>query len=382
MLKFDQRVSLKIDRPRVSVAAYAAVLFALVCVLGELVARTPFVQAHIPYQAYGTNHTQLELQLNLLDKFVRENGAPDCFIFGSSQAFRDIDPSVFTQAFETASGENVTCYNFGVTGSQIWTTSILNKILIQKYRPRLVVIGTSFLDYTEGREFQIDERFKNNDWLKYQMGHFSLEALFNGWIGGWLTEHSYAWRAITLLSYAAPYGMKYEEVLREAHKWDGEIANDGFALSEKSVNPNIPMEEGFVKNLQLEFGNFGISERNLSALEETIAFSQQMGAQVLLAEMPYHPALLELKDDKGHPRADKEKILAFIEKVNHRLGAIAESHGIIFLKADPNLPIPNTGWFDLYHLNHIGAQTFSLWLGEQAAQILGPLAPVHPVEGK
>ena len=362
MTKFDQRVTLKISRPRTSIVAHGAILFVLACLIGEMIARAPFVQAQIPYQAYGTNHTQLELQLNILDKFVQENGAPDCFIFGSSQAFREVDAIAFAQAFEVANGEKITCYNFGVTGSQIWTTSILNKILIQKYQPKLVVIGTSFLDYTEGREFQIDERFMQNEWLKYQTGHFT--------ISGWLTEHSYAWRAITLLSYSAPYGLRMDEVLREAHKWDGEIAESGFALSEKAVNPNLPVDTGFVKNLQSEFGNFGVSERNLSALEETIAFSQEMGTQVLIAEMVYHPALLELKDAWGNPRADKEQILSFINNVNARLRSIAADHAIVFLEADPSVSLPETGWFDLYHLNRIGAEIFSGWLGGQ----------VHPIK--
>ena len=370
---FDHRVSLNIHRPRTSVSVYGTILFLALCILGELVARTSFVQVQIPYQAYGINHTQMELQLNMLDKFVQENGAPDCFVFGSSQAFREVDPVAFAQAYEAAGGESLTCYNFGVTGSQIWVTSILGKILIPKYHPRLVVIGTSFLDYTEGREADINERFQDNDWLKYKTGQFTL--------GGWLTEHSYAWRTLTLLSYAAPYGMRYSEVLREAHKWDGEIAESGFAISQKSIDPSVPVETGFVKNLQQEFGNFGVSERNLSALEETIAFSQQAGDQVLLAEMTYHPALLELKDQRGNPRVDKEQILSFIGKVNARLNDIAARHEIVFLEFDPAFSLPETGWFDLYHLNRVGAEVFSRWLGGQAAQVLGPLPPVQSGEG-
>ena len=87
----EQQVSLKIHRGGAPIFAYAAILFALACVLVETFARAPSVQAQIPYQAYGTNHTQLELQINYLDAFVRENGAPDCFIFGSSQAFREME---------------------------------------------------------------------------------------------------------------------------------------------------------------------------------------------------------------------------------------------------------------------------------------------------
>jgi hypothetical protein len=377
LTQFDRQVSLKINRPRTSILARAAILFALACLLGELLARAPFVQARVPYQAYGTNHTQLELQLNILDQFIRQHGAPDCFTFGSSQAFREMDPSVFAQSFETASGEHITCYNFGVTGSQIWSTSILNKILVEKYHPRLVVIGTSFLDYTEGREFQIDERFKDNDWLQYQTSPLTLNSLYEGWFNGWLTEHSYAWRGLNLLSYAAPFGMRMDEGLREYHKWDDEIGENGFAISEKFINPNLPVEEGFVKNLTQEFGNFGVSERNLSALEDTITFTQQAGAQVILAEMMYHPALLELKGPRGVVRTGKEDILAFIAKVNARLDVIASEHGTIFLHADPSVTIPEDGWFDLYHLNRLGAGPFSAWLGQEAGRALGPLPPIH-----
>lgn len=373
MTSFDQRVALKINRPRSSTAAYAAILFALLCVLTEVVARTPFVQARIPYQAYGTNHTQLELQINMLDRFAREKGAPDCFIFGSSQAFREVDTDVFERAYEAASGERVTCYNFGVTGSQIWTTSVLSRILIQQYQPRLVVIGTSFLDYTEGREYQIDDRFKQNDWLEYQMGIFTLN--------GWLTEHSYAWRAITLFSYAALSDMRFGAVLSEVKKWDGEIAESGYALSDKAIDPSQPLDPASVKAMLVEYGDFNISERNLAALEEIVVFSQQIGAKVLIAEMAYHPAMLELKDGKGQPRIERAKVEAFIAKVNDRLRAIASAHDIALLELDSSLVLPEEGWFDLYHLNIYGAEIFSQWLGERAAQAVGPLPPPHPNGG-
>jgi hypothetical protein len=347
---------------------YGAILFVIACVIGEILARTPVVQSRVPYQAYGMNHTQLELQLNNLKKYVEKNGAPDCFIFGSSQAFREVDPDIFARVFNRINKESLTCYNFGVTGSQIWTTSIFGKILIPMYHPRLVVIGTSFLDYTEGREFDINERFLENDWLQYKTGHFN--------IGGWLTEHSFAWRTLTLISYSAPYKMDYSVVVREAHKWDNEIAPSGFALSSKAIDPNLTVEEGFVKNLQLEFGNFGVSERNLSALDEIVAFSQAHGAQVMIMEMTYHPALLELKNPKGNPRADRNQTLAFIQKVNARLAAIAAEQKIAFLKFSPSLHLPETGWFDLYHLNRYGARVFSRWLGFRAAQIIDLTPPV------
>lgn len=359
----EQRVTLELSRPKNFILAYALVLVLILCFIAEVIGRSPFVQERIPYQAYGTNHTQMEIQLTNLETFVRENDAPDCFIFGSSQAFRDVDANAFSAALESNGGGHYTCYNFGVTGSQVATTAILNKILIQKYEPRLVIIGTSFLDYTEGREVQVDERFTKNDWLAYKTGDFS--------ISGWLTEHSYAWRTLTILSYSAPFAMNYTEVLREAHKWDGEIAPSGFALSEFSADPNVPMDEGSVKNLVQEFGNFNISERNLSALEQIVTDSQSVGARVLIVEMPYHPALLDLKDERGNPRADRDKILAFQKNVNARVEEIASAHEAVYLEHDATLVIPEDVWFDVYHLNRNGAALFGQWLGGQAAKIPG-----------
>lgn len=357
----ETRVTLKLTRSKSPAILLALTLFAALCALGEMAGRSALVQDRVPYQAHGTNHTQMEIQLTNLDAFVRENGAPDCFIFGSSQAFRDVDAVALSEAIQSAGGGDLTCYNFGVTGSQVSTTAVLNQILIKEYHPRLVIIGTSFLDYTEGRELQIDERFIKNEWLKYKTGGFS--------ISGWLTEHSYAWRSLTLLSYSAPYQMDISEVLREAHKWDGEIAPSGFALSNVKINPRIPADDGFVKNLLLEFGGFGVSVRNLSALEQIIMDSQSVGAKIIVVEMPYHPSLLDLNDRHGNPRVDRQSILSFQEKVNSQIADIAAAHDAAFLKTDPSLRIPENVWFDLYHLNRDGANLFGRWIGTQAAQI-------------
>ena len=370
----EQRVTLDLSRPKNFTLLYAFILFLILCIVAEAVGRSRFVQAHIPYQAYGTNHTQMEIQLTNLEAFVRENGAPDCFIFGSSQAFRGVDADAFSAALESNGGGHYTCYNFGVTGSQVATTAILNKILIQKYKPRLVLIGTSFLDYTEGREIQVDERFTKNDWLAYKTGDFS--------ISGWLTENSYAWRTLTILSYSAPFAMNYTEVLREAHKWDGEIAPSGFALSQFSTNPNLPMDQGSVKTLVQEFGKFNVSERNLSALDQIVTDSQSVGARVLIVEMPYHPALLDLKDERGNPRVDRSQILAFQHNVNARIENIANTHETTYLETDAALVIPDDVWFDVYHLNRNGAALFSQWLGKQAAKIPGIISMLVGQSGR
>jgi len=372
LLNVERRVSLAIARPLPPTLAHAALLFVALCWIGEWAARTPMVQNHIPYQVYGINHPQIEIQFNLLERFVQEQGAPDCLILGSSQAFRSIDPIAFEHTFEAATNQPISCYNFGITGAQIRTTSMVVQLLFKEYPPRLVVVGTSFLDYTELRRQDIDERFTQNDWIRYRLGKFSLN--------GWLSEHSYAWRALTFLSYAAPHGMRYEAARREFKKWDGEIAPNGFATSPKAIDPTVPLQTAAVKNFQRQLGNYHLSEHDLAALEEIITRSQALGAQVIVVEMAYHQALLELKDAHGQPRMDKDRLQAFIAQVNDRLREIADKHGIPFIELDPTLPLPKNGWYDLYHLNRIGAEPYSRWLGERAAQTLDPLPP--PLSGR
>ena len=358
----ERQAELKLSRPTQYTLLYALFIFLVASLFLEWAARQPFVQEQVPYQAFGTNHTQMEIQLDYLDRFVEDHGAPDCFIFGSSQAFRGVDADALTIALNSGTGDDFSCYNFGVTGSQVATTSVLAKILMEEYHPRLIIIGTSFLDYTEGRERQLDERFINSEWLKYKTGRFS--------INGWLMEHSYAWRFITLLSYSTAYDMNFREVLREAHKWDGEIAESGYAISNISVNPNYPAGDGFVKNFRQELGSYGLSNRNMLALEQLVHDSKTIGARVLIVEMPYHKALLNLYDPSRQPRVDQEKMLTLQRTANERISAIASAQDASFLMIDSSLTIPNNVWFDLYHLNRSGAELFSQWIGEHAAGFL------------
>jgi len=116
-------------------------------------------------------------------------------------------------------------------------------------------------------------------------------------------------------------------------------------------------------------------------LEQIITDSQTEGAKVLVAEMMYHPALLDLKDNSGKKRIDSEKVLAFRKMINDVILGIAQKHNVSFLEFDPHLAVSNRGWYDLYHLNRTGAEIFSNWLGKMAVQEVGPLPPPSTTEG-
>ena len=92
---FEQRV-----RFRPSKTAYTYLgpvfIFTLLLAVGiELIARSSLVQRFIPFQAYGSNHVQYEMQLQNLDAYLAQGGQPECFILGNSQSLRGIDPVQF-----------------------------------------------------------------------------------------------------------------------------------------------------------------------------------------------------------------------------------------------------------------------------------------------
>jgi hypothetical protein len=340
-------------------------LVLLVCLAGlvELAARTPLVQRGVPFQAYGTNHIQFEMQLKRLNSFIAQRGEPDCFIFGTSQSLRGIDPQVVAEIYLEKTGEDLLCYNFSVNGSNVAITLYFSQFLIREYRPRLVILGTSFLDYTEEREQRVDARFEDNPWIHYQRGDFSVT--------GWLSEHSYAWRLLTLLSYAAPQGLDLSATLKEARTWENQLTEFGYGYSDEQIDPSQPAKQGFVKNFLEQFGGFTLSERNLQAVEEIARYCKQEGLQLQIVEMPYHPSLIELRGADGQRRAPTEELQEFIRQVNERLAAIAERNGALYWQTGDLPPFPEDGWHDLYHFNHKGGAVFSRWLAGRLAEAAG-----------
>lgn len=339
-------------------------LVLLVCLVGlvELAARTLLVQKSIPFQAYGTNHIQFEMQLKRLDAYIAAHGRPDCFIFGTSQSLRGIDPQVVAEAYRGQTGEDIQCYNFSVNGSNVAITLYFSQFLICEYQPRLVILGTSFLDYTEEREQRVDTRFEKNPWIHFQRGDVSL--------AGWLSEHSYAWRLLTLLSYAAPQGLDFGETLKEARKWDNQLTEYGYGYSDEQIDPAQPVKPGFVKNFVEQFGGFSLSKRNLQAVEQIAQLCKEEGIQLQIVEMPYHPSLIELRGGDGQRRAPTDRLQDFIQQVNQRLAVIAEGNGALYWQTGNPDFFPEDGWHDLYHFNHKGGAVFSRWLAGRLAEVV------------
>ncbi len=338
---------------------WTGIILGLLIVALEAAASSQPVQQRVPFQAYGTNHIQFELQLNDLHNFVQKNGAPDCFILGNSQSLRSVDPQVFNQAYQDQTGKNIRCYNFSVVGANISTTYLFSKILIQQYHPRLLILGTSFLDYTESRENRNDPRFEENAWLDYQLGKASLK--------GWLIDHSYAFRLLQLISYGAPEHLDYTSVNKEIRMWKNQLTAYGYGRSSEVMDLSQPAPGSFAKNFIELFGKFGTSDWNITSLEDILRLGDDKNIQTLIVEMPYDVSLMDFRDANDRPLPEDAKIKQFVLQINAQIQEIADRYHTPFWQTSQLEIFPADGWHDRYHLNKNGSPVFSQWLAEQMA---------------
>lgn len=369
-LQNNQRVRLNLTRPAGQTLLLAILLSLALAAALEILARSSFVQERLPFQAYGTNHIQFEMQIEKLRRYAALHGAPDCLILGTSQALRGINPEVFSQAFAEQTGQEIHCYNFSIVGANLPTTLTFSKILISAYHPSLLILGTSFLDYTAGRELRFDPRFQENDWLEYRQGKFNL--------AGWLAEHSYAYRLLMLFSYSAPSGLDFSDTNKEIRRWQAELTDYGYAYAEDIANMKDSVAPSEIKNLQEEFGDYTVSAKNMSELDVLLDLAQQENIPVLVAGMPYHSALIELPGVPEDQRPDPERAWNFVREIEAQVQFIAAQHNDLFIHNDDPKWYPKSGWYDRYHLNAIGSAAFSKWLAAQYAAAIASGQTANP----
>lgn len=356
----NRLVSLSISHPFGSTFPLTVGFLMGLLILSEIIFRAQPVMEIIPFQAYGTNHIQFEFQIARLKSFIETYGEPNCFILGTSQSLRDIDPLEFNDAYGRMTGKETLCYNFSVVGVNLSTTKYFATILMEEFHPELVILGTSFLDFTEARQNRLDLRFEQNAWIDYLLGTPSLK--------GWLIDHSNAYRALMLLSYGAPSGMNFEGIQKEARKWDHQLTEYGYGYSDTVENLSEPLKPGFIRNFVAKFGDYTVSEWNMNSYASILDLGQREGVKVVVVEMPHHPSLLDLRDESGESHPEVEDLKNFVSKVRIQTIDIAEKRGTPFISTGGLEFFPDNGWHDRYHLNHIGSKLFSLWLAEKLAQ--------------
>jgi hypothetical protein len=340
---------------RVSTAAGVTPLWAVGSLLlglavGEIAARSPYVRSQLAAPSVGSPSRLLELQRAALDTQAMAEGGVDCIFLGNSLVLFGIDPAAFASAYGARMDTAVRAFNFAVPGTAVSQMAPIARILHEDYRPRWLIYGMTKRDFNAATNGPAIEAIP---WVRYRLGALSID--------GWLAEHS-------LL-----YGYVLQMVAAAASTGPGD---DAFARTLRrgfhpAVAATIFDDAQITRAMELVNRQVALRDDSsqLLALDDLLQLGPS-GTTIALVEMPVHLATADW------PAAAVNAYAEAMEPVKRR----ARAAGVPFWTAPPDL-IPPDGWVDLWHLNAIGAEAFSRWLGEHAATAVrsGELPPLGPV---
>ena len=302
----------------------------------EGLASVKWIQRRLPPPSVGCGHPQLDRKLALLNTLMARKGGVDCLFVGSSMVLRSFNPEVFGESYKQQTGKEITSFNFGLGGLAEPGEELLNRILVEKYRPRLLIIGTSpyGLDEVKGAEFLA--RLKTNPWVLYHQGKISLD--------GWLIEHSLAFRnylGYRFLSEDNPL------IIKEIRQSMVRTTDLGFG------NREVWRFNRMNDNAIAILGRYEISEEHLTALSHVLQLHSAV--PMLMVEIPIAPDLL------GSFRNGEQDYYRALDAIRD----VAAAQGVPFWRMPSDRAIQLADFQDGVHMNRIGADRFSRWLGEQ-----------------
>lgn len=333
---------LRLRRPA-GVTLALALLFAVAAAgVCEAVARMGGVRERLSPESVGSGQQQLDRKLVLLREMIAGPGPVDALFLGSSQVHRAIDPSLVAGPLEASSGRELRLFNFGLNGISEVGQAPVARILVRKYRPRLIVIGVSSYGMDDRRDIRFGEHLEASPWFRYHSGRLDVD--------GWLLEHSYAMR-------------HYQGYLYWSNPDAEQLEIQERAVSGMQPDGHGAFEPGRFRDVDAEaaaaLSDFRVSRSHVEALDALFAL-RSPGLEVVAVEMPVHPHVIE---GYGRGAADHEAALAAIEQV-------AAKHGVAFWRFPADPPIPEDAWADFVHLNRTGTAIYSAWLGGRLGEAL------------
>lgn len=328
---------------------------ALTLLLGgsaEGIARSDIFQTQLTPPKMSSRRYQLSHKLFLLDNEVKRNGPVDCIMIGSSMVDGGFDPDHFQEAYQNVARQDIRCFNFGIDASTAASSAALARILVEDYRPQLLIFGTDPRDYAVPSYDRDPAAVLDSPWVKYRQGDFSLE--------GWLQEHSYLHRYRQHFSRLARF--QFEGTLSSRTQSASPTLPNGFTprteVSDYINEPYNPQDDSYeVVYYSRIYSNYQMLDENLVALEKIMSYNGR-GTQVIVVEMPVANGLYYFF---GNGQADYERYIA-------RVSELASLHNIPFWRTEPLDLIPDDGWSDYSHLNDKGAGIMSAWLGKQVGE--------------
>ncbi|MDQ3007076.1 MAG: hypothetical protein M3R47_17050 [Chloroflexota bacterium] len=369
LLLFLQGVQLKSATLQISTTPGKTVwltilLLILLTAVAEWVARSESFQMPLTPPRMGSRHSQLGHKLALLNVLARKTGQIDCIMLGSSMVDTGFNPLAFETGYRKMTGRDIHCFNFGIDASTAASTAALVRIIVEDYQPSLLILGTDPRDYAVAIEDPDPAVVLNTPWVAYRQGEFSWD--------GWLLDHSYLYRYRQHLGRLARF--QFEGTLWSDTKVGNEILSNGFIpLSKVSTYINDapnPNDDSFeVTYYTRIYSSYQMLDENLEGLESSLDYNESV-TQVILLEMPVADGLYYFF---GNHESDYKRFLT-------QVGEMANLHQVPFWQTEPLDFIPDNAWADYSHLNKMGAEIFSIWLGQQvgAAEHQGSIQTFQP----
>lgn len=262
-----------------------------------------------------------------------------------------INPEIIGKSYQQQTGKSLGCYNFGVTGATTGDLALLAEVVVKRYRPDVLIVGTSARDFsitaeTEGIDVDIP-------WAHYQLGEFSLE--------GWLTDWSVAFRYYQ--TYRLWTATDFASRIERLRTINAKLTRFGFfpraEIRDVSMPPD-PAQDGIGHVTGREVRKYVITNRNRHGFEKIMTMGSDYKPEIIVLEMPLPPSYMAFFD---HPQEDYASYIRMAEKETLMF------HAAFIRAPSPDL-FPDDSWFDYAHLNKKGANIYSDWLGNQLAELV------------
>ena len=286
----------------------------------------------------GFDRYILELKLNRLDNLVEDLGHVDVIFLGSSMVHRGLDPKLFQREIYTATNHTITAFNLGIPGIKSKDAASIAKVLVQKYKPKLIIYGISVRDFDGQYEAS---GISDNPWVRYELGNFNLD--------GWLREKSLAYQYY--LVYRNWMKVDFDEQIKQRRYYDRVITAKGFLNSDNVLQED---PEAWKESAIKSYENYFLDPSYVNAVEIILQL-QKLGTKIVIVEMPVQTEFIQYYP---HQTKDQEQFIQAIQTV-------VSSFDSPFLPTTGLVTLPENGWYSKNHLNSIGADVFTRWLAHE-----------------
>ena len=317
--------------------------------LGEFIFRLDTAQDRLTGPRIGSRHRQFEIQVARLEKLIQDGEPIDCIFLGNSMVWLGVNPLVVNQTFQAETGQEIYCFNFGVSALPTSSAGEIAAMLVKRYHPKLLIYGTFARDYTIPSNAEDAYVVSDTPWLKYQNGEFNLK--------GWLYTYSSAFqytghlRDFLLMTYLedvfVPSDIPPYQTYGLDPKYDIRV--------DVSTPPDFDAREN--RDPVKWLGQFEIQPENLDGLHKIVRQSVN-NTQVIVIEMPFYETAYAFFPN------GKQDYETYIQQVDSDTATAA----VPFWRLNEQPSLPPHLWWDYFHLNLDGADEFSKWLGRRLAQ--------------